>query len=246
MNNLWILVKVLFGEIDQLNNIVEIGFVWQASFQRPDLLSRLLELCLLQYELSFDKAQLLIYLQDRLLFFSSCWVAVAWVGDAGKKKFCWVTTPPTSPKKGWWQHKLRKKLTMTCKLAGKAAMDDDGMKAQALTSCEQTAEISVKTMFMQFYFMSMPCLLPSKQYNVSLSSPPHQYHHHHSFKVTMWACEGGIGIQLTWGIMLYNCMVQMQRERERYIPLVVDEIKRRHDARWTITRCPWVMVHVVV
>lgn len=39
---------------------------------------------------------------------------------------------------------------MTCKLAGKAAMDDDGMKAQALTSCEQTAEISVKTMFMQF------------------------------------------------------------------------------------------------
>lgn len=29
-------------------------------------------------------------------------------------------------------------------------MDDDGMKAQALTSREQTAEISVKNMFMQF------------------------------------------------------------------------------------------------
>lgn len=163
-----------------------------------------------------------------------------------KEKVLLSDNTPHFPQKRMMATQTQKKLTMACKLAGKAAMDDDGMKAQELTSCEQTAEISVKTMFMQFYFMSMPCLLPSKQYNVSLSSPPHQYHHHHSFKVTMWTCEGGIGIQLTWGIMLYNCMVQMQRERERYIPLVVDEIKRRHDARWTITRCPWVMVHVVV
>lgn len=157
MDDLWILVKVLFGEIDQLNNVVEIGFVWQASFKRPDLLSRLLEMSLLEI-LVVMLTWCDCLFSYRIACSFSFFVGWRWHGrDAGKseRRKVLLCHPQIDhpPKRATDDGNTNSEIKLTCRHASlqeKAAMDDDGMKAQALTSREQTAEISVKNMFMQF------------------------------------------------------------------------------------------------
>lgn len=181
MDNLWILVKVLFGEIDQLNNVVEIGFVWQASFKRPDLLSRLLEMSLLEILVGL-LAWCDCLFSYRIVCSFSFFVGWRWHGrDAGKKwkkeKFCVVTPPNWPPPKRATADdgNTNSEIKLTCRHASlqeRAAMDDDGMKAQALTSREQTAEISVKNMFMQFTLWHAMFITEQVQCVIVVTTPP--------------------------------------------------------------------------